>query len=96
MEDVKEMNRAIVTVLGHDRVGIIAKISMLLYQSNVNILDISQTILQEFFTMIMIVDLSGSTLPIKDLREKLLELEDQLEVKITLQHEDVFKFMHRI
>ena len=96
MEITKDSNRAIVTVLGPDRVGIIALVTTTLYQANVNILDISQTILQEFFTMIMLVDLSGCKMPISELRAQLTGLEEQLKVKITLQHEDVFHFMHRI
>ena len=96
MSEPKELNRAIITVLGHDRVGIIAAVSTRLSETNVNILDISQTILQEFFTMIMVVDLSGCAIAMNDLRDRLAELEEQLQVKITLQHEDIFQFMHRI
>ena len=96
MEMTKDSNRAIITVLGPDRVGIIAEVSTMLYKANVNILDISQTILQEFFTMIMLVDLSGCGMPINDLRAQLAGLEEKLKVKVTLQHEDVFHFMHRI
>jgi ACT domain-containing protein len=92
----KETIRAIITVIGHDRVGIIAEISTFLYRANVNILDITQTILQGFFTMIMVVDLSGCTLDMKQLRAELAAEEASLQLKITLQHEDIFNYMHRI
>lgn len=89
-------NRFIVTVLGKDTKGIIAIISTALYESGVNILDISQTILQEYFTMVMVVDATDSTLSVSDLR-KLLEVKgESLGMKVTLQHESVFDFMHRI
>ncbi|HWJ02202.1 MAG TPA: ACT domain-containing protein [Verrucomicrobiae bacterium] len=89
-------NRVIVTVLGKDQVGIIAWISTVLAGHNANILDISQTILQEFFTMIMIVDLSAASLEFNELREILASQGDIRGLKVTMQHEDVFQFMHRI
>lgn len=92
----KEVNRAIVTVLGHDKVGIIARVSGVLAGVNVNILDISQTVLQGFFAMIMIVDLNGCKVDFATLRKLLEDKGEELELKITLQHEDVFRFMHRI
>ncbi|MBN1413362.1 MAG: ACT domain-containing protein [Spirochaetales bacterium] len=88
--------RAIITVVGRDRVGIIAGISAFLAESNVNILDISQTILQEYFTMMMIVDLAGSKMDTDELREKLVASGESLGLSITLQLEQVFKAMHRI
>lgn len=88
--------RAIMTVVGKDKVGIIAKISATLAESNVNILDISQTILQEYFTMMMLVDLEGMNKGLEDLRKILNDLGGKLEVSITLQHEEIFKAMHRI
>ncbi|OGX18205.1 MAG: hypothetical protein A3K83_00005 [Omnitrophica WOR_2 bacterium RBG_13_44_8b] len=88
--------RAIITVVGKDKVGIIAKISTTLAESNVNILDISQTILQEYFTMMMLVDLEGMSKELEELRKILNDLGKKLEVSITLQHEEIFKAMHRI
>ncbi|MDN5326661.1 MAG: hypothetical protein PWP41_1357 [Moorella sp. (in: firmicutes)] len=88
--------RAIITVLGRDRVGILAGITAVLAGANVNILDISQTILQEFFTMIMIVDLKESSLAFNELQEQLKEKGKDLGVQVTIQRADVFKFMHRI
>ncbi|HID16635.1 MAG TPA: ACT domain-containing protein [Candidatus Atribacteria bacterium] len=88
--------KAIITVVGKDRVGIIAGVSTLLAEANVNILDISQTILQEYFTMIMLVDLSHTKLSLETLKEKLNKKGEELGVSIRLQHEDIFQAMHRI
>ena len=88
--------KAIITVLGEDRVGIIAKVSSLLADEGINILDISQTIMQDVFTMIMLVDISGSTSKISDISEKLDMCGKELGVSITIKHEDLFKSMHRI
>ncbi|MBO4896916.1 MAG: ACT domain-containing protein [Clostridia bacterium] len=88
--------KAIITVLGEDRVGIIAKVSSLLADEGINILDISQTIMQDVFTMIMLVDISGSTSKISDISEKLDACGKELGVSITIKHEDLFKSMHRI
>jgi len=88
--------KAIITVVGKDRVGIIASVSTLLAEANVNILDISQTILQEYFTMIMLVDLSHTKLSLETLKEKLNKKGEELGVSIRLQHEDIFQAMHRI
>ena len=89
-------NRVIVTVIGQDRVGIIARVSGLLADANANILDISQTLLQEMFTMIMMVDLADSTVGFDDLKRRLRELGTGLGLAIDAQHEDVFRFMHRV
>ncbi|AKX94156.1 hypothetical protein MOTHE_c13630 [Moorella thermoacetica] len=88
--------RAIITVLGRDHVGILAGITAVLAEANVNILDISQTILQEFFTMIMIVDLKEKNLAFNELQGQLKEKGKNLGVQVTIQRADVFKFMHRI
>lgn len=88
--------KGIITVIGQDRVGIIAEISWLLKETNVNILDISQTIMQEYFTMIMLVSLEEMNLPLEELQNKLNIKGDALGVSVKLQHEDIFKLMHRI
>lgn len=88
--------RAVLTVVGKDKPGIIAAVSTLLAERSVNILDISQTIMQGFFTMITLVDLGAMTIPIDGLRGELDELGRRIEVTITLQHEDVFAAMHRV
>lgn len=88
--------RAIVTVIGKDRVGIIAQVCTLLSQQGVNVLDISQTVLQGYFTMIMLVDASASPTPFAQL-VKLLEEKGQEEgLVIHAQREDIFNAMHRI
>lgn len=88
--------RAIVTVIGHDRVGIIAGVSNVLADRRVNILDISQTVLQEYFTMIMLVDLGAMTPSFAELSEALEREGERLGLKIKIQHEDIFKSMHQI
>lgn len=88
--------RAIVTVIGKDRVGIIADVTALLAQYGVNVLDISQTVLQEYFTMIMLVDASQCTVPFADLARTLDEGGAQRSLQIRAQREDIFNAMHRI
>ena len=88
--------RAIVTVIGKDRVGIIADVTTLLAQYGVNVLDISQTVLQEYFTMIMLVDAAQCTVPFADLARTLDEAGAQRSLQIRAQREDIFNAMHRI
>lgn len=88
--------RAIITVIGKDRIGIIAGVSTLLAENDVNILDISQTILQEYFTMMMLVDISESGISIEKLNGLLEQEGKKLGVSIRIQHEDIFHSMHRI
>ncbi|MEF9971862.1 MAG: ACT domain-containing protein [Oscillospiraceae bacterium] len=83
--------RAFVTVIGKDRVGIMAAVCTLLAEKQVNILDISQTILQDCFTMIMLTDASACTVPFNVLAENLAETGRALEVTIHLQREEIFK-----
>ena len=90
------MNKTIITVIGKDSVGIIAKVCTYLAENNVNILDISQTIIQEYFNMMMIVDTNASEKPFDVLSEELRELGDSIGVKVRAQHEDIFNCMHRI
>jgi len=88
--------RAIVTVLGKDRVGIIASVCSILAQNGINILDISQTVLQEYLTMVMLVDISGCPLAFADLVELLREQGEQRQLSVRIQREDIFEAMHRI
>ncbi|MFU0799932.1 MAG: ACT domain-containing protein [Xylanivirga thermophila] len=88
--------KAIVTVIGKDKVGIISNVSTALAECDVNILDITQTIMQEYFTMMMLIDLSNMNLSFDELKEKLDVIGQQMGVSIKTQHEDVFKSMHRI
>ena len=88
--------RAIVTVIGKDQVGIIAAVCALLSEKNVNVLDISQTVLQEYFTMIMLVDVKEADLPFADLAELLKREGEAKGLSIRMQREDIFNAMHRI
>jgi len=88
--------KSIITVIGKDKTGIIAAVSNILADANVNILDISQTILQEFFTMIMLVDLSKSSKAFNELKEILEQKGTELDLSIRIQHEDIFNSMHNI
>ena len=88
--------RVIVTVYGLDRVGIIYGVCKLLAEANVNILDISQTVMQEFFTMTMLADMSGATKELVKLREQLNELGREIGVTIRIQSEDIFTAMHTV
>lgn len=88
--------RAIVTVIGKDHVGIIADVTALLAQYGVNVLDISQTVLQEYFTMIMLVDASQCTVPFAALARTLDEAGAQRSLQIRAQREDIFNAMHRL
>ena len=89
-------NTAVISVIGKDKVGIIAKVSNLLADNNININDISQTILDDIFTMIMMVDLQGLKIEESDITDKLNSLGEELGVSITIQHTDLFDKMHRI
>ncbi len=88
--------RAVITVIGKDRKGIISGVSTELANCGINILDISQTILQEYFTMIMLVDLSDMTVNFDELNQKLDKKSKELGVSIRTQHEDIFNSMHEI
>ena len=87
---------AIVTVVGRDQVGIIAAVCALLAENHVNILDISQTILQGSFTMVMAVDLGGDQVALGELRQKLQTLGEEMGITIHIQREEIFDAMHRI
>jgi len=87
---------AIVTVIGNDKVGIIAAVCTLLAEKNVNILDITQTILQGKFTMVMAVDIEKASLPLTGLADALAELGKKMDISIRIQREEIFEAMHRI
>ena len=88
--------RAVITVIGKDTKGIIAAVSGYLAGADINILDISQTIMQEFFTMVMLVDLADAKDDFKKISEKLDEVGQKLSVTVRIQHEDIFNSMHRV
>lgn len=88
--------KAVITVIGEDKVGIIAKVTSVLAEDGINIMDISQTILNNYFTMIMITDISKMSVNFKELNSKLSELGTQIGVTIKIQHQDIFNAMHKI
>ena len=88
--------KAIVSVVGKDKKGIIAKVSTALYEMNINIENISQTIMQDYFTMIMAVDASGSDLKFEAIKDNLNALASKLGLEIHIQLQSIFDSMHRL
>ncbi|MDY6825968.1 MAG: ACT domain-containing protein [Bacillota bacterium] len=96
LKDSPAGGRIVITVIGPDRVGIIAAVSAILAEKGVNILDISQTIMQEFFVMVLVADMTEAKIDLVNLKDILARKGEELKVRIDAQHEDVFNFMHRI
>ena len=92
----KSSNKTIITVVGKDTVGIIAKVCTYLANNRINVLDISQTIVQGFFNMMMIVDLNTSSKPFDACAKELQQIGDEIGVDIKCQREEIFDMMHRI
>lgn len=92
----KAFVKAIITVVGQDRTGIIAAVTAKLASYGINVLDINQTVLQEYFTMIMLVDLSGSGNPFEEIKNGLTALGEEMGMSMRIQHEDIFNAMHKI
>ena len=90
------MKKGIITVVGKDQVGIIAKVCTYLAENDVNILDISQTIVKGYFNMMMIVNHDASTKAFNDLSDELAALGQEIGVDIKIQHEEIFNMMHRL
>lgn len=88
--------RAVVTVMGKDRSGIIAKISGVLYEYNVNVLDIRQNVMEDIFAMTMLVDLGKCSVELSELSKIMEETGNAIAVKVIIMHEDVFNAMHRV
>jgi ACT domain-containing protein len=87
---------AVLTVLGEDRVGIVAAVSVALAEANTNIEDIRQTILGHIFSMTMLVTVDEDRLPFDELQKRVTQIGEDLGMQLTLQREDVFRYMHRI
>lgn len=96
MAKKKARQICIVTVTGKDKVGIIAKISNLMAKGNVNIIDVSQRIMEEYFVMTMACDITEATADMDKLHKQLGKLGKELDLNITFQHENIFKMMHRV
>lgn len=90
------MKRTVITVIGKDTVGIIAKVCTYLANNKINILDISQTIVQEFFNMMMIVDMNNSLKPFSEISGELTQIGEEIGVHIQCQREEIFDQMHRV
>ncbi|MWN32320.1 ACT domain-containing protein [Gilliamella sp. Pra-s65] len=88
--------KTILTVIGKDQTGIIAGISQKLYELDINILDVSQTIMDEYFTMIMLLDLTKVNISFEEAKTALIQTGDKLKVKVNLQREEIFDAMHRL
>lgn len=88
--------KAIVTVVGKDRVGIIASVCNQLAQYNINVLDISQTVMQDYFTMMMVVDVSAANQPLAQISLQMEEMGKQANLSVRVQREDIFQAMHRV
>ena len=88
--------KAIVTVVGKDQVGIIAAVCIKLADYNVNVLDISQTVMQGYFTMMMAAEVSGCTVPLAELCTEMERVGREMGLSIRVQREDIFEAMHRI
>ncbi|MTI71493.1 MAG: ACT domain-containing protein [Firmicutes bacterium] len=88
--------KAVITVIGKDKIGIISKVTTVLSEEKVNILDISQTILQDYFTMLMLVDLTKLNISLKKLNNILNTEGKKVGVKVKIQHEDIFNAMHKL
>lgn len=96
LKDLTRGNRIIISVMGPDKVGIINGVTNVMSSNNINILDISQTILEEYLVMVLICDMEGSRVDLARLKEELNSKGRELGVRIDAQHEDVFNYMHRI
>lgn len=88
--------RAVITVLGKDMVGILAKVSNICADKGVNIIEVTQSVLQDLFAMIMLVDISGCTVSFAELTDEMTALGNRMGLKIHMMHEDIFNSMHRI
>ena len=88
--------RGIITVVGKDMVGILAKVSTVCAENGVNVIEVSQSILQDMFCMIMLVDLEKANVPFTDFSDKVTAIGNEMAISIHVMHEDVFNSMHRI
>lgn len=86
--------RAVITVIGKDMVGILAKVCTICAANGANVVEVTQSVLQEFFAMIMIVELSGSS--VTELSDQLSSMGEEMGLRIHVMHEDIFNSMHRI
>ena len=88
--------KAVITVIGHDTVGILAKVSSACAEKGANIIDVTQSVMRDMFTMIMLVDIDGLTSDFSELSSSLEKLGEEIGMKVHVMHEDLFNSMHRI
>ncbi len=88
--------RGIITVVGKDMVGILAKVSTVCAENGVNVIEVSQSILQDMFCMIMLVDLEKANVPFTEFSDKVTAIGNEMALSIHVMHEDIFNSMHRI
>ena len=93
---MEKMEKAVITVIGKDMVGILAQVSNMCAEKDVNVLEVTQSILQDVFVMVMLVDITKATVEVGDLAEEFNALGEKLNLKIHVMHEDIFNSMHRI
>ena len=93
---VNQQNRIIITAFGKNRSGILAGITTTLAETNTDILDLSQKILQEFFTIMLLVDITDSSFSFEDIKTKVVAKGEELDLKVIIQHEEIFNTMHRV
>lgn len=96
LEKSTDMDQVILTSFGLNKPGVIAAITKALSEANCDISDLSQKLMGDFFTMIMIVNTSNSTLSLNEIQNKMKKISDEMKIKIMMQHEEIFKSMHRI
>ena len=88
--------KAVITVIGHDTVGILAKVSTRCAEYNANIIEVTQSVMEDLFAMVMLVDITKISCEFTALQNALIELGDQIGMKIHVMHEDIFNSMHHI
>ncbi len=88
--------KAVISVIGKDHVGILSKVCGICAEHNVNVVEVTQSILEDLFTMIMVVDISDMTCKLSELADKMIELGQSLDLSVHVMHEDIFRSMHRI
>ena len=88
--------KAVITVIGHDTVGILAKVSAACAEKGANIIDVTQSVMRDMFTMITLVDIDGLTSDFSELSSSLEKLGEEIGMKVHVMHEDIFNSMHRI
>ena len=96
MVEKKESQICIITVTGKDKVGIIARLSTAMTKANINIIDVNQNIMEDFFVMTMACDMVEATVNMKQIQTKISRIAKDMDLNITFQHEKIFKAMHRV